>query len=45
MSKVGTVPRVLDRESADLPLTVDVQLGVFVEILGLGYAPGFELDV
>src|SRR6266481_1315978 len=45
MLKVGTVPSVLDREGADLTLTIDVELGVFVQVLGLDYASSFELDV
>src|SRR6266542_2675913 len=45
MLEVGAFPRVLDSERADIPLRIDVELGVLVEILGLDDATGPELDV
>src|SRR5436190_12506598 len=45
MLEVGTFPGVLDGESADISLSIDVKLGVLVEILGLDDATGPELNV
>src|SRR6266542_3744221 len=44
MLEVGAFPRVLDSERADIALSIDVELGVLVEILGLDDATGPELD-
>src|SRR5437879_13603418 len=45
MREVGSFPSVLDSESTNVPLSIDVELGVRIEILGLDDAPGPELDV
>ena len=45
MLEVGTFPSVFDRESTDIPLSVDVELSVLVEILRRNDATSPELDV
>ena len=43
--EIGTFHCVLDGESANIPLGIDVKLGVFVKLLCLADAPGPELDI
>ncbi len=43
--EVGPFFRMLDRHGADVPATVDVNLGVLVQVLGLDDVTGLELDV
>jgi hypothetical protein len=45
MLEVGTFSRVLDGKSADVPLSVDIQLGVLVEILGFDDVAAPEFDI
>ena len=44
MPEVGTLAGVLDRESTDPSLSIDVKLCVLVEILGVDDAASPELD-
>jgi hypothetical protein len=44
MLEIGAFPGVLDRERADIPFGIDVELGVLVEILRFDDSTG-ELDL